>query len=237
MPKHGRTEWESTVAALALDANVNSRQSGSGSQVNAKKKVTRHSDRRRAAKTRKFVDFGDEGWNNMSYTAMCRLDRLEESADGPVDDAEDDDEEYGEDDVEDSRERKKKATAKKWAKNKARKNARGKTQNPLLKVQSLSHTLSTDLQKNGLDSQAYLYIKSAAPPPKGPPPHTCPVTGYPSRYTDPQTGVRYYDADALDKIRDKVPEWIRNREGGGCEYFGALKEGKIKCTELEEGGG
>ncbi|GMI29977.1 hypothetical protein TrCOL_g6448 [Triparma columacea] len=219
--KRGRTEWESTMAGLAqmTTTALSNPRGGRVKKTRAKRQV----------KQTRF-DKGELGYNGMSYTAMCRVDRLEESYDivlsglGDVED--DDDDEF--DELDDGKKKKKKK--KKFAKNSTPNVKRDK-------IHSLSQTLAQNLEEGGLGSLAAGYVMSAAPPPSEVKPtrpqvHYCSVTGHRAKYTDPQTGIRYSNQGALESLREKAPPWISNLGGGGCEYYDALVGARNRLEEL-----
>ena len=69
------------------------------------------------------------------------------------------------------------------------------------------------------------YLLSLPPRSSLPPRHFCPVSGLPSQYRDPRSGLRYYDAEALQTLAEKAPFWI-NPAGGNCSYAEAVKMGR-----------
>ena len=233
MSRKGRSEWESTMAAMA--SNALSSTSTTSARVNSKK--TRKA---RQQKARKFFggDGGvkdESGWNGMSYVDMCRMDRLEESYDlviggGGDDDGDDDDDEFDEYDEEFGEKKKKRKKGPK-----GKKNAQHQGAGKKLKTQSLSQLLMEDLAKGGINSNASFYAFSAAPPATKPRKHYCHVTGQPTVYKDPQSGIRYSSLEALETIREKAPPWVTNLAQGGCDYFQALKEIKEKVWAIREG--
>ena len=107
---------------------------------------------------------------------------------------------------------------------------------PQLKPLSLSHLLLSSFTASGLTSPAYHYAKSLAPPPSVPPPHYCEVTGLPGSYKDPKTGMRLGNLEAVEMVREKVPPWVSNVAGGGCEWFQAVGEIRERGAEMEAGG-
>jgi len=227
MSKRGRTEWESTIAVLAQKSTTTL--SNPAAKGGGRVKKTRA---KRAVKLTRF-DKGELGYNGMSYTAMCHIDRLEESYDivlsglGDVED--DDDDEF--DELDDGKKKKKRRRKKK---------NRGAVAVKKDKIHSLSQTLAQNIEEGGLASLAAGYVMSAAPPPSEVKPtrpqvHYCPVTGYRAKYTDPQTGIRYSNQGALENLREKAPPWITNLGGGGCEYFDALVGARNRLDELRGG--
>mmetsp|Transcript_26906 Transcript_26906/g.50990 ORF Transcript_26906/g.50990 Transcript_26906/m.50990 type:complete len:239 (+) Transcript_26906:103-819(+) len=233
MSRKGRSEWESTMAAMA--SNALSSTSTTSARANSKK--TRKA---RQQKARKFFggDGGvkdESGWNGMSYVDMCRMDRLEESYDlviggGGDDDGDDDDDEFDEYDEEFGEKKKKRKKGPK-----GKKNAQHQGAGKKLKTQSLSQLLMEDLAKGGINSNASFYAFSAAPPATKPRKHYCHVTGQPTVYKDPQSGIRYSSLEALETIREKAPPWVTNLAQGGCDYFQALKEIKEKVWAIRDG--
>ena len=184
---------------------------------------------------------GVAAFDGMTYSEMCRLDRLSDSFDlldsakGADEGGEGSDEDDF-DELEELEGRKKKRKVNKVVKKKGSKAVLEKR----FKLNPLSGALMDDMSRGGGGFGAggvgasVFFVLGVAPQSKKPRKFVCPVSNEEGIYRDPSSGIRYNSLASLETIRENQPGWIKNLTGGGVEFFEAI--GSCRKTVSERVG-
>jgi hypothetical protein len=192
----------STAGAAALPPALQAK--------NQKRRSGRNKKQDRRKRARKVQNIG--GAESKELLSAAWMDALEDvHPSGP---AADDDDSYDELDELDTDKKKRGRRA-------ASKKAVSGVLPKRFKARSLASVLLEEVNRDDGVGKAWMENEARKKGPQMPARKFCPVTGMEGIYTEPKSGIRYANLQALEQIRERPPPWMTL--GGSLAYHEALK--------------